>query len=61
VVNCKVWGGNGTAAGAQAQSVVLSVLATCRRQGQAVLDYLSHTLRSVGNLFLPRPTLLPTC
>lgn len=60
VVNRKVWGGNRTAGGAQAQGVLLSVLETCRRQGRCVLDYVSHTLRSVGNLFLPRPVLLPT-
>ncbi len=59
VVNRKVWGGNRTAAGAWAQSVLLSVLETCRRQSRGMLDYLSHTLRSVGNLFLPRPVLLP--
>lgn len=60
VVNRKVWGGNRTAVGARAQSVLMSVVETCRRQGHAVLDYLSHTLRSVGNLLLPRPVLLPT-
>lgn len=60
VVNRKVWGGNRTAAGAQAQSVLMSVVETCRRQSHSVLDYLSHTLRSVGNLLLPRPVLLPT-
>ncbi len=60
VVNRKVWGGNRTAAGARAQSVLLSVLETCRRQSRGVLDYVSHALRSVGNLFLPRPVLLQT-
>jgi transposase len=60
VVNRKVWGGNRTAAGAHAQGVLMSVLETCRRQARSALDYLSHTLRSVGNLFLPRPVLLPT-
>jgi len=52
--------GNRTAAGAQAQGVVLSVLETCRRQDRSALDYLSHALRSVGNLFLLYPTLPPT-
>jgi transposase len=60
VVNRKVWGGNRTAAGAHAQEVLLSVLETCRRQAHAVLDYVSHTLRSAGNLLLPRPVLLTT-
>jgi transposase len=60
VVNRKVWGGNRTLAGAWAQGVLLSVLETCRRQSHSVLDYLSHTLRSVGNVLLPRPVLLPT-
>jgi transposase len=60
VVNRKVWGGNRTTAGAKAQSVLLSVLETCRRQSRSVLDYVSHTLRSVGNVLLPRPVLLPT-
>jgi transposase len=60
VVNRKVWGGNRTPAGAQAHAVLLSVLETCRRQTHAVLEYVSQTLRSVGNLLLPRPVLLPT-
>jgi transposase len=60
VVNRKVWGGNRTAAGAHAQGVLMSVLETCRRQARSALDYLSQTLRSVGNLLLPRPVLLPT-
>ena len=59
VVNRKVWGGNRTTAGATAQGVLMSVLETCRRQARSALDYLSQTLRSVGNLVLPRPTLLP--
>jgi transposase len=60
VVNRKVWGGNRTGVGAKAQSVLMSVLETCRRQSRSVLDYLSHTLRSVGNVLLHRPVLLPT-
>ncbi len=60
VVNRKVWGGNRTESGAQAQGVLMSVLATCRRQARAALDYVSQTLRAFGNHFLPRPTLLPT-
>lgn len=60
VVNRKVYGGNRTAAGAQAQGVLLSVLETCRRQARSALDHVSQTLRAVGSLFLPRPALLPS-
>jgi transposase len=59
VVNRKVWGGNRTAAGARAQSVLMSVVETCRRQGRAVLDYISATLCAAGNWLLPQPVLLP--
>ena len=58
VVNRKVWGGNRTAAGAQAQSVVMSVVETCRRESQAALDDISQTLRAAGNRLLSRPVLL---
>jgi transposase len=58
VVNRKVWGGNRTAAGAQAQGVLLSVLETGRRHGLALVDHLSLTLRAFGNRLLPRPVLL---
>jgi len=60
VVNRKVWGGNRTPAGARAQAALLSVLETCRRQGRAVLDYVSHALRSFGNPLLRQPMLLGT-
>src|SRR5713226_217515 len=60
VVNRKVWGGNRTAAGAHAQGILMSVLETCRRQTYSTIDYVSQTLRSIGNLFLPRPVLLTT-
>jgi transposase len=59
VVNRKVWGGNRTQAGAAAQGVLMSVLETCRRQTRSAIDYVSQTLRSAGNLLLPRPQLLP--
>lgn len=58
VVNREVWGGNRTATGAKAQSILMSVFETCRRQARGVLDYVSQTLRSAGNLWLPHPTLL---
>jgi transposase len=59
VVNRKVWGGNRTPAGAKAQAILMSVLETCRRQSHSVVDYVSQTLQSVGNLLVPRPVLLP--
>jgi transposase len=55
VVNRKVWGGNRTAAGAQAQGVLTSVLQTCQRQALSALDFVSQTLRAFGNRLLPRP------
>ena len=60
VVNRKVWGGNRTAAGVQEQSIVMSVVETCRRESQAALDDISQTLRAAGNLLLPRPVVLTT-
>ncbi|MBI4442708.1 MAG: transposase [Acidobacteria bacterium] len=40
VVARKVWGGNRTAAGAHAQSILLTVLQTCRQQNRPVLPRL---------------------
>jgi len=48
VVNRKVWGGNRTAAGAQAQAILASVLQTCRQQRRDALDFLSQTLRRLS-------------
>ena len=45
VVNRKVWGGNRTEAGAVAQSMLMSVLATCRQQHRCCIDWLSLHLR----------------
>jgi transposase len=59
VVNRKVWGGNRTPAGAKAQSILMSVLETCRRQTHCVVDYVSRTLRSFSNRLVQRPVLLP--
>ncbi len=59
VVNRKVWGGNRSAAGAQAQSVLMSVVQTCRQHARSVLDHVSLTLRAFGNRLLQRPALLP--
>jgi transposase len=58
VVNRKVWGGNRTAAGARAQGIVTSVLRTCQQQARSAVDFVSQTLRAVGNRCLPRPILL---
>jgi len=52
VVNRKVWGGNRTAAGVEAQQVVMSVLATCRQQARDALAYVSQSLCGfIGSLF----------
>ena len=45
VILRKVWGGNRTWAGAQAQAVLLSVWRTCWQRGQNALDSLSSLLR----------------
>lgn len=60
VVNRKVWGGNRTEAGAQAQGVLSSVLQTCKQQAKAALDFISQSLRAFGNWLLPTPALLAT-
>lgn len=57
VVNRKVWGGNRTAVGANAQGVLMSVFETCRRQTLSVVDHVSRTLRWFGNRLLQRPLL----
>lgn len=57
VVNRKVWGGNRTRTGADAQGVLMSVFETCRRHARSALDYLNATLRAFGNRALPRPVL----
>jgi transposase len=46
VVNRKVWGGNRAWSGARAQSVLMSVLRTCRQQSLDPLDFLGRALRS---------------
>jgi len=52
VVTRKVWGGNRTARGARAQSILLSVLQTCRQHQRPVLPLLERFLCS------PRPRVL---
>ena len=44
-VNRKVWGGNRTEAGAHAQSVLMTVLATCRQQARDSVAVIAHLLR----------------
>jgi transposase len=45
VILRKVWGGSRTWAGAQAQSILMSVWRTCWQQGRNALDFLSQLLR----------------
>lgn len=52
VIARKTWGGNRTEAGAEAQKILMSVLATCRQQGQDSFQRLVELLRS------PLPTIL---
>jgi transposase len=55
IVNRKVWGGNRTAAGAKAQSVTSSVLATCQKKAVDVFEFLGNAFRgTIGKLF-PQP------
>ena len=44
VVNRKVWGGNRTAAGAEAQSILMSVLRTCHQQARYSMAFIRQTL-----------------
>jgi transposase len=53
VVARKVWGGNRTSSGAHTQSILLSLLQTCRQQNRSVLPLLAHLLCS------PQPQVLP--
>jgi transposase len=52
VVTRKVWGGNRTTNGARTQSILLSILQTCRQQNRPVLPLLQRLLCS------PRPRVL---
>jgi transposase len=52
IVNRKVWGGNRTDIGGDAQSVLSSVLETCKNRSINAFTFVSHALRGVvGNLF----------
>jgi len=56
VVNRKVWGGNRTEAGAEAQSILMSVLRTCAQQHRDALTFVSRVLCGQS----PRLMLAPT-
>jgi transposase len=52
IVNRKVWGGNRTDAGGEAQEVTSSVLETCKKKAVNAFTYVSNAFRGVlGNLF----------
>jgi transposase len=52
IVNRKVWGGNRTQAGAEAQVVNSSVIATCKNRAQSVITFISQAVCGfVGSVF----------
>ena len=52
IVNRKVWGGNRTVAGGQAQTIVSSVLETCKNKASDAFGYISDAFRGIfANLF----------
>jgi transposase len=52
IVNRKVWGGNRTDAGGDAQAVLSSVLETCKKRSVDAFTFVSNALRgAVANLF----------
>ena len=55
VVNRKVWGGNRNEAGAQAQSIVMSVMRTCSQRLADPLEFIRRQLTSTKVLTLPLP------
>jgi transposase len=56
VVNRKVWGGNRTETGAEAQSILMSVLRTCAQQHREALDLVSRVLCGQRPRLLLAPT-----
>lgn len=56
IVNRKVWGGNRTPAGAHAQGVLQSTMATCRQHAISFLHFLSDTLRGLPRTLLGSTT-----
>ncbi len=60
VVNRKVWGGNRTESGAEAQKVILSVLETCKQQLASGFQYVRDTLcHGFASLFSRTTTPVP--
>jgi len=59
IVNRKVWGGNRTAAGAEAQGVLQSALATCKQQAISFLHFLSDRLCGIPRALLGATTAEP--
>jgi transposase len=59
IVNRKVWGGNRTQAGAQAQTVLQSTLATCKQQAVSFLHFLSDCLCGIPRALLGSATAEP--
>ena len=55
VVNRKVWGGNRTWQGAATQSVLMTLLATCRRQNANAIDFLAQAMRGTAALPVLEP------
>jgi len=53
VVNRKVWGGNRTWPGAEAQGILTSVLRTLTQRGHAAIHWLAQTLRRPTPLLIP--------
>jgi len=56
VVNRKVWGGNRTWRGTEAQRVLMSVSHTCVQRGLSPLRFLHDPLTSPNPLLVPAPT-----
>ena len=55
IVNRKVWGGNRTEAGAEAQEVTSSVLQTCKNKALDAFAYISSAFRGVLGTLNPAP------
>ena len=50
VVNRKVWGGNRTQTGAEAQSILMSVVGTAAKRGIEAVDWISRKLRNAATV-----------
>ena len=53
VVNRKVWGGNRNSAGANTQSIIMSVFRTCQNRATDAYDYIRHQLTAPQAIPLP--------